>query len=245
MNKCASKILALVFILSASQAAYAQTNHSVQSLNPGLRWTVEIAPPSRKLSNSNKQEPASPVIQKRLLEENVMGHDLRKQTTFSPTGEPFSRYALGDMVLYISKQTRQIEIEPSSYELPGGSLSAKRFTEFFWIGERTYRGVENLGDRPCDVYRRPWSYRALEDIPAPEGESTQPPPAAADSTFEIVAYIDKKTRLPVRLETPEETRIYTFSPNPNPVVLPADFQKEWDDRLVRIEKRKNRFKIPQ
>ncbi len=239
--------LAVAAPLNAQQGT-APPNHRVQSLHSGLKWTVEITPPLPQSGAAKKAEPPAtsrPSIRE-IKEENSMGPDLRKQTTFYSEGEPLTRYALGDMVLYASAQTHEIEIEPSNYELPGGSLSPKHFEEFTWINARNYQGVEKVNDRPCDVYRQPWSFGTLDADPISEEESAPPQPASTPSTsLQVVAYIDQKTRLPARLETPLETRTYLFSPDSDPVILPTDFQKEWTDRLARIEKRKNRFKIPQ
>lgn len=240
--------LVVCAVLQFLPAAYPQDTASRSPLRPlesGLGWTVDIKARSSKTPHSSGMSRFS--NPQRVKEENWLGKGLRSETLHFQNGESIQRFGLQGMVLYWSPENQQIEITESNFETPWGPLEVDRIEELKWVKPTAYIGEESVQGIPCAVYATSWPDRSEETSGSEEGESGVFPAAllAKIPKQEMRAYINLETRLPVLLKTPEEERWYTFFVRPEPAILPQAFQDEWNNRLVRIEKYRKKYKIPQ
>jgi len=237
-----SGLLLAAGLITVAQPASPTQDHRIGPLLPGMAWTVKILPPGLGDSKPAK-ETAGPADSPR--EENIIGQDVRKETKFLKDGSALTRYAAGRLIVFFDPRTKQIEVDPSESGGYSGELSPRYLTELTWLNAGTYRGEEEIKEITCDVYHHSWPL-PLEGLYAglqpPEESAPSPPPAV--TPLEIVAYIDKQTRLPVLLQSPTETRHYTFSTAP-PVELPAEYKAAIEKVAAAIKWRQQRYNVPQ
>ena len=236
---------------------------SVATLKPGMQWTVEIHTPALPVKSPQARQ-SSPSSGR---EENIVGQGLRKETKTSSDGKTLTRYAQGNLILFVDPRTGEPSIQYSGEEAYGGPLSAHAFTEFAWVGKPWYKGQTKIDGVICDIFVHVWPLPPVRTemearlVPAPSetppsvrtGREARhvpapaPIPSSPNPHFSQVmtAYIASDSRLPVVLETPVEIRRYTFSHSETPLVLPAELAGELKQRETAIRRRQQRFNIPQ
>lgn len=206
------------------------------------QWKVEIYTPP--LSEEEKQ--AKNLRSPSSIEENASAPGIRKEKKrIAQAQQPIERYAQKGWILYFEPQTGAPVVEPNSPEAWGGSLSAKAWDELAWVkpelkqGQTTYRGI------PCNVYTTTWPLTfALQQEPA-DNEKPAPATQATVEPKQITAYLAADTGLPVALESPIETRWYTFVTPTGTLALPTKLSDTLQDTLAAIEFRQKRYNIPQ
>ena len=90
-------------------------------------------------------------------------------------------------------------------------LPASGFRDLDWISAATYTGKGSQDGKDCLIFKTKGKVTSL-DSALPLGKE-----------FEMVAYIDAKTRLPVEVDIDQETRTYLFAEPPEGMqALPDD-----------------------
>ena len=240
-----SGLLLAAGLITVAQAAPPMQDHRIGPLLPGMAWTVKILPPGLEDSKPAK-ETAGPADSPR--EENIIGQDVRKETKFLKDGSALTRYAAGNLIVLLDPRTKQIEVDASSPEGYMGELSPHYLTELTWLNVKTYGGEEKIKGIKCDVYRHSWPLPGdgvfPEMKPPTEKVPTNSVAPVQGHSLEVVAYINQETRLPVLLQSPTETRQYTFSTAP-PVELPAEYKAAIEKVAAAIKWRQQRYNVPQ
>lgn len=216
--------------------------HSVAALEPGMRWKVESLPAGQSVlaladrSDAAAREKATGQPDATVVEENLIGNGFRLQKkVVNPGGlQTFlfqeDRYfvQLADGVSY--------SIDFPDVEMPGGFVSSSRLREFDWVKPRWWTGARMVEGVECDVYARLW----------PAG-TTDPETAqnAGTGEMEYVA-IAQADRFPRRWESPAKTYRYILLPRASPPPeLPPAAEAAARELQERLEKQRNRYRIPQ
>jgi len=253
MNRQIGFTIFLALVASAHLGAQPATNANtpqaqtpVAVLRPGMTWKVDLLPDDQRtlFPNSQTKRPAtSGGSSTKVLEENVVGSGGFLKQTLYIEGRKLVRYAVGKMVVIESSDTSKLTIEPSSDEIYGGPISARRVQEFSWLSPEYYVGTTSVDGEDCDIYAAPW--------PSPQAPNASPRPRnSSASTAEergptMLAAISKKSRLPVRLEDPIQIRRYTFGSTKNPPVLPEEVMATLKRQEEAIRAEIQKYNLPQ
>ena len=100
------------------------------------------------------------------------------------------------------------------------------FPEFQWIKDAGYRGTERVNGKECLVFQHELYPLQFADPGLYAAEMAQEQRSIdLGAKVPVVAHIDAKTRLPVKLTVGDDARIYTFlSPPPVSLIVPADYE---------------------
>lgn len=250
-------ILVTVFLAClCSESSRGGENHPsrlVAAPPPGMTWVVryrfsgtpDVSPIP---SSSDDSATGGPSL---LREENEMSEDLRKETRHFRNAPPLTLYAWGDLLAYRDPRSKRIVVESTESQIFGHCLTTTEFAEFSWVEQKWHVGTRTVKDVLCDVYRRPWPEDSLIDLSmarlSPESQKGKDTVLAVPkrSGPEMIAVIARDTRLPVSLEDPVETRSYTFSAANSVLSLPPEFAQAIANANSTMEKRRNRYKVPQ
>ena len=101
-------------------------------------------------------------------------------------------------------------------------FSKTDFPECHWISARNYKGIQKVQDRDCIVFGD--QLTVTSETPHTNPSATTPPEV---SQYNVSAYVDLETRLPVIEATPGETVTYQFAPPPQAMLA---FPKEHSGR---------------
>jgi len=132
---------------------------------------------------------------------------------------------------------------------------ADRFQGLEWISREAYRGITRFQGRECNVYElvgHQLPSRQAERILAghaamglhladPEKPEAPPMPSRVLAT----ALVDRLTRLPVLLQKDGEIQLFEFHPTGARLELPERYENALHAHLQRIQRREQRYKIPQ
>lgn len=208
---------AIFFLVLLPFRGWAQTAETalLVPFRPGLAWTVEELPHSRRHLSRDLQGAGgtagapSPSGGTTVVEENVILADgSRKQVL---PAEKRIRYLRGGVVVDENPSSREFSIGSLDPVVPRDRISSTKLLEFQWIAPRWKTGTAIVDGVECDVFASPPPANSPED----STEGTPPKNAW------IYAAVGRADRMPRRLETPEGVWRYTFSMKNPPPELPA------------------------
>lgn len=211
--------LAVVPALRAEEAPKTPPPPHVAEKAPELsRWAVEFQYGGK--AGEGARATSSRLLGKRITKLNVTkSQDIKYEQGIYEDGVLLDVWIQGGLMVlkdpgYAHKIVRR-------KALTGGD-----FPEFQWIGEAEYRGTERVGGKECLVFDHELYPLQFADPGLYAAEMAQEQRSIdLGSKVPVVAHIDVKTRLPVKLTVGDDARIYTFlSPPPASLIVPAEYE---------------------
>jgi hypothetical protein len=101
-----------------------------------------------------------------------------------------------------------------------GKFGKSDFVGFGWISRQNFRGLKTLPSGDCLVFS--------DEVAIPHAIEEAAPDASTPTkvqSLKVTAWIDAKTRLPVRLQRGKEIQVFHFSLLDNPQGLPPEVQR--------------------
>ncbi len=229
----------------------------IADLPEGMRWTVEIHPPSSPGQSGNSGESGKPAFlhadggpPELVREENEFANRIRKQTRIYSNGVEISRYATAGILVSTDPTTGRPIAESAGSDAFGGTLDSRQFQELHWLSPALFVGVQKIGEKDYDLYESRWPFQesnseeeAADGPPDNRGELHHDPrPLAGHPT--IRASICRMTRLPFRIDSPVATKIYTFEPLNTQLGIPVETAAAIEEFRKHQERLIRRYAVP-
>ena len=231
----------------------------------GLEWEVAISPRAGSKETPGQVAVASPpeideaaakrqaLYRERLEARTVKGFHawyaggIRKEILTFGRNVKRERYLKSGLILYDDAASGQLVIDFREPSASGPVWGTETFRELAWISADRFVGTQNFRGRKCHVYRS----QAMPALPTVENVPENGPPME-DS--EIVpwgrsegttAFIDIETMLPVGMEMPNETWLYTIIGRQSTVQLPDLHAQKLRQMEERGKKLRNKYRVNQ
>jgi hypothetical protein len=99
------------------------------------------------------------------------------------------------------------------------------FPELAWVNTAEFKGRERVGEKECHIFQAEFYPLQFSDPGLYAAEMSQENRTLdLGQKIPVQAYVDVKTKLPVKLVLGKDERLYTFLPAPSvPLSMPADY----------------------
>jgi len=179
-------------------------------------WTITTRP-LVPISGEAAQPMSSSAIVKATVEKNAEVRRVRLQTA---SGQNFEFWAQGPFLFSMESGNQSATV----VDMRGVSSPVAFYTEMQgdfedlkWLSSETFSTSISEKGRKLLVFQ---SEKGAENLKA-DGEG-------ANRMYGVKAFIDDKSRLPVRVETGSTVSQYEFTPPSGELVLPESCRKEWE-----------------
>ena len=243
MNK-ALRLTALLAALALTSAA--GEDKLVASAPENMSWSVIAAPPGTEDKTNPDRE---------VRVEGAQAKGLRMFSRRDAKGGERTYFLVRDFLLgpdadgriVVAASADQSAAAASPLSLPtqpGG------FAEFGWVRADQYRGIADFAGHRCAKYEELKTETGGDGLDSGMTNASSPPTNHEASpsqrpTVLRTAYVDIATRLPVALIDQSGSYEYRFAPLTKPLVLPPDYAAALRETEQRLEKARNRYRIPQ
>lgn len=245
-----NKSLATAFLFLLGAVLSAEEPIVTEAPDPG-KWTLSVRyqeAPRRITENADRSFPPSALATRRLVrsETDRVGM-IRKIVRRFDDGSSEEVWVIGDRLLKEHPQQGYVTMVDLQTDLDAPAYATSAFPGLQWLEQKYLVGTEMLGEILCDVYE--WTER----VQAPVFASKQEADAALGRRWMYMnrpviptrVWIDKGTRLPVRIEDEQSIQEYRFdSPSSLTLQLPSKFRAAWDNFQASLRENESHRMVP-
>lgn len=198
----------------AAQDAVSKPPYVAENAPASSNWTITYT----YSSASGDARPTSPA----LVGKKVVKSDITKSANIKLERGYYDGGAIQDVwtsgglsVLKDPAYAHKIVRRPASGDFP----------ELLWINEAQIKGQERVGDKECLIFQKDMYPLQFADPGLYAAEMAQENRTMDfGSPVSVTAWIDAKSKLPVKMKIGGDLRTYTFSaPASTPLIIPADY----------------------